>query len=282
MIAILSLLLSLCLWPCSGLAQILVAAPVNRDAPSARGLVAWWRAVPGTTGGPRLYDLLGREPLVLANTTTRASTERPGGAGYAPFNGASAYGQTSVSPRFFPAEQTMMAWIKRTAAGGASQALLSAGNSIERQLSLTSSGALAYVFNYGGGYTNGTFTGPNLAVGPWYHVAMMHSVLTGFGAYVNCQVQQAFPPDGGTYPALTQSMLIGAGDNGTLDFFSGLMDDVRIYNRGIPQGELCQIMRESTRGEPTLLRAPLLALGLPATVAPSAPLGNFFRFFGQP
>jgi Concanavalin A-like lectin/glucanases superfamily len=280
------LLLCLSLWPREPQAQTLTGAPVNLQAPTARGLIAWWRAVPGTTGGTRFYDLLGRDAITLVNTTARASTERPGGAGYASFDGATAYGLTAGAPaRFFPTEQTMMAWIKRTAIGGSSQGILGAGTTIERQFGVASSGALQYVYHASdGGYPVGDFTGPALAVGTWYHVAMMNSLTGGFGAYVNCQVQQAFAPNGTTYLALTQKVLIGSSDTGALsnyDYFSGLIDDVRLYNRALPQGELCQIVQESRRGEPVLLRSPLVALGL-APSGPSGPPGSFLPFFSQP
>jgi Concanavalin A-like lectin/glucanases superfamily len=282
MTGILSLLVCLSLWPRSLAAQSLAAARVNRDAPTARGLVGWWRAVPGTTGGTRLYDLLGREAITLVNTTSRASTERPGGAGYATFNGTNAYGATAVSPRFFPATQTLMLWMKRTAVGDSYQTLIGGATGVDRQLYVRSSGALAFSNNFSGGFYSADFTGPTLAVNTWYHVAMQHSATGGFMSHVNCAVQQAYAPDGTTFAAVTRGVGIGAEEGGTLGFFSGLIDDVRIYDRAVPQAELCTIMRESSRGEPTLLRPPLLAFGFAPELAPSGARGNFFRFFGQP
>jgi Concanavalin A-like lectin/glucanases superfamily len=282
MTGILSLLVCLSLWPCSSQAQTLTQAPVNLQAPTARGLIGWWRAVPGTTGGTRLYDLLGRDAIVLVNTTTRASTERPGGAGYASFNGTNAYGATVTSPRFFPAVQTLMVWMKRTAAGGSYQTLIGGATGADRQLYVRSSGALAYAVNFSTGTFAGDFTGPTLALNTWYHVAMLISPSGGFICYVNCAVQQAFGADGSTFTAVTTGVGIGGEQAGTIGFFSGLIDDVQIYDRAIPQQELCTIMRESSRGEPTLLRPPLLAFGFAPELAPSGARGNFFRFFGQP
>jgi hypothetical protein len=57
------------------------------------------------------------------------------------------------------------------------------------------------------------------------------------------------------------------------------MDDIRVYNRALSDAELCQIVRESSAGEPRLLPPPAL-VGL---VAPALPTGgkrgSFFNFF---
>jgi hypothetical protein len=283
MTGILSLLLCLSLWLSSTHAQTLTQAPVNWSAPTARGLIAWWRAVPGTTGGTRFYDLLGREAMTLVNTTTRVSTERLGGAGHIPFNGTNAYGESPSSPRFFPAIQTLMLWFKRTATGGTTQTLIGTTPGGHRQLYVKASGALAYAVEFSTGFFSGDFTGPTLAIGPWYHVTMLISPTGGFIVYVNCRVQQAFGADGSTFVAVTKAVTIGAESSGTQDYLTGAIDDVRIYNRAVPQGELCTIVSEAQRGDPVLLRPPLVALGLASVgIAPSGIRGNFFPFFGQP
>jgi hypothetical protein len=60
---------------------------------------------------------------------------------------------------------------------------------------------------------------------------------------------------------------------------SGVLDDLRLYNRALSPQEVGTLRRESLQGEPRLL--PPTVLG--ALLAPSAgTLGQFFPFFPQP
>jgi hypothetical protein len=204
--------------------------------------------------------------MTLSNTTTNTGTDRQGGRGHVVMNGSNSYGSTVVSSRFFPATQTLMAWVKRTAAGGSFQLVIGASNNLDRQLYIRTSGNLAYQVNFTTGNFGGDFTGPTLAVGTWYHVAMLISATGGFISYVNCNVQQAFGADGSTFNPVTYGVIIGAEAGGTVAQLTGLIDDVRIYNRAVPQTELCQIVRDAQMGEPSLLPQS-------SNVKPTQPLG---------
>jgi Concanavalin A-like lectin/glucanases superfamily len=59
---------------------------------------------------------------------------------------------------------------------------------------------------------------------------------------------------------------------------NGAYDDLRWYTRALTATQVQQAYVESRRGEPTLLRPPLLVLGL----APGGTLGSFLPFFSQP
>ena len=61
-------------------------ALLDRTHPLTRGLLGWWRAVPGLTGSLNLYDLLGVDNGILANmgsglgsTSGWSPTAREGG-----------------------------------------------------------------------------------------------------------------------------------------------------------------------------------------------------------
>src|SRR5262245_53709203 len=73
------------LWGGPASAQML-AKRLDLSAAPARGLVAWWRAMPSVTGGTYYYDLLGRTTGTLTNATWGATT-RPGGYAEVRFNG---------------------------------------------------------------------------------------------------------------------------------------------------------------------------------------------------
>jgi hypothetical protein len=72
-------------------------------------------------------------------------------------------------------------------------------------------------------------------------------------------------------------VLFGANSDGTVDRFTGALDDIRLYNRVLPTSELCGVMRESSQGDRRLLPPTLLQ----ALLAPSGALGQFFPFFTQ-
>jgi sialidase-1 len=254
------------------------------QAATARGLVSWWRAMPPTSGGQQWYDLLGRAPLTLTNMTSAdtsgtTATARPGGAGEVRFDGTDDYAVTQVDARLLPAEATYTLWVKRTATGESLQVLWGAATGAgDREVFVKNSGVLGYAITFTTGNFSGDFTGPTLAVGTWYHVAVQHSAARGFQLHVNCVLAQAFGVDGSTFVPLTRALMFGAHE-GIGAFLTGAMDDIRVYNRALSDAELCQIVRESSAGEPRLLPPPAL-VGL---VAPALPTGgkrgSFFNFF---
>ena len=72
--------------------MINLADPVNRSHPHNRGLVSWWMALPGLTGGSKFTNLLGRHHGSLTNmnpATDWVGTTRPGGWGALDFSGGS-------------------------------------------------------------------------------------------------------------------------------------------------------------------------------------------------
>jgi hypothetical protein len=113
----------------------------------------------------------------------------------------------------------------------------------------------------------------------WYHIALVMTT-TQLQLYVNCQLDASIGVAGPT--AATLFFHIFGNKMTPASRFTGAMDDLKFYTRGLSQPELCTIMRDSARGEPTLLRSPLLALGLaPSTPSPpSGRPGSFFPFFG--
>jgi hypothetical protein len=107
---------------------------------------------------------------------------------------------------------------------------------------------------------------------------MTYSSTDGLRLYVNCGQDTALGA-AGTATTANTSTIFGADSGGSSSWFPGTREDIRLYNRAIPQDELCLIMRESTLGEPRLL-PPSLLVELLAPMAGN--LGQFFPFFSQP
>jgi Concanavalin A-like lectin/glucanases superfamily len=283
--AILSLLLFLSLWPCSGQAQAPVAL-VNPQAPGLRGLVTWWRGVPGLVHSPRWYDLMGRShgTLVGMGTTGAGSgwgvSDRPGGLYHVRCDGTNDY-ISAPAPRLAGGRYTLMFWAKDNMSNGSFN-LEMAYAATNFKLSLNkgnwggASQAISVTLNNGPFYDLGPAL--SLPLGAWVHIAVtldtasnlsrgfVNGRLTGSGGY-----EETF---GGTPQLLTfcnRETTFGTWANGAYD-------DFRIYNRALTPEEVWQTYLASRQGDPQIFRPPLLALGL----APSGALGSFLPFFGQP
>ena len=85
----------------------------------------------------------------------------------------------------------------------------------------------------------------------WHHVAVTYSggdrtVLSNFTGYLD-GVSFSFSAAGG-YSVLTQTSSIGStnGAGGSLNFFEGAIDDVRVYNRALSASEVANLYRGSS------------------------------------
>lgn len=253
-------------------------------APTARGLIGWWRGVPKFTGGPLWYDLTGRFHMALTNVGVGGTTSgwvaatRVSGQGEVRFDGTNDYATYPVTSQLWPPAVTIMLWVKRTATGADYQGVFTGGdNGGYRDITVRASGGMnvSFVtsnFNY---LQQDNVNPGSVAIGVWTHLAYTYSSTTGLQGYVNC-VPNGAPnsPDGTMYPIVTLGSVIGA-SSPTVGFFSGAIDDVKLYNRVLPAREVCQVMMDSQRGEPKLLPAYLFAAYVPAIVSH----GQFFPFF---
>jgi hypothetical protein len=85
-----------------------------------------------------------------------------------------------------------------------------------------------------------------LPVEQWVHVAVTKSALVGT-VYVN-GVQAGQNPNVGLYPARlgnTANNWIGRSQNPAEPYFSGLVDDFRIYQRGLTGAEIDELVQGS-------------------------------------
>jgi len=87
--------------------------------------------------------------------------------------------------------------------------------------------------------------GDPLSTGVWYHIACIFNGTT-WKVYVD-DVQVATLTDSTIPQHTTEKFLIGSGsaDGTPNNYFNGIVDDVRLYNRAITSGELTAIAQQS-------------------------------------
>lgn len=146
-------------------------------------------------------------------------------------------------------EATVMAWINASVlvtSGESYQGIISKGNGTARSYSLYTT-ASGMHFSTG---PNGSFIGSNSSSGAlptneWVHVCAM-IVDSGHAYFVNGEPAGTSGAGAvGPGAADTENVVIGRTQEGTGRSFTGLMDDVRIYVRGLTQAEIQEIMTGS-------------------------------------
>jgi PKD repeat protein len=108
------------------------------------------------------------------------------------------------------------------------------------------SGQLVFVLY---GVTNGTVIATPPSEGAWHHIAGTYDG-SAISLYIDAQIvtQQTA---GGQIPITADPLAIGfrpAGNN-VYDYFQGIIDDVRIYGRGLSAGEITQLYNTDTVGD---------------------------------
>lgn len=254
------------------------AQRLNTQASTAQGLLAWWRAVPGLTGGRTWYDLTGTTPGTLTNMGTGsgwATPTRPGSSAELRFDGSNDYVVMPASPRLDTAALTVMVWV-RVATFTDYGVIVASKNGTNREKSLMTRtlGRLAVYIQTAGGAAAVDPVSTSLSTNTWYHVAYTYDATAGLAVYVNCQLQGTYAAVG-TLSAVGDPWYVGAG-RGTADFLAMTVDEVRLYGRVLPAQELCAVYQDGRQGEPRLLPPSPLAALLGAVTGNT---GGFLPFF---
>ena len=100
-----------------------------------------------------------------------------------------------------------------------------------------------------GGYSQWSTT--PLTVGVWTHlVAVMDKSLSSgeVTGYVNGQLDGALYLDADNLNNFGNEPLYFATRGGTLEYFDGSLDDVRIYNRALSAQEVAELYNQKARG----------------------------------
>ncbi|MBI3029560.1 MAG: right-handed parallel beta-helix repeat-containing protein [Candidatus Rokubacteria bacterium] len=195
------------------------------EVAAAGGLVAAYGFDEGS--GATAVDSSGNNRSATISGATR-TTHTPGGLGRAlAFDGVHdrvAAGTVTLGPAF-----TMMAWVFNPS-NEAYETIMTVGST--RAFFLRNG-----VITFSGGRTFGTAISTNT----WHHVALVYDGAT-LRAYLNGAPQGTARSV--SLPAVTDALQIGAWIYGAsnLDFFGGLIDEVRVYNRALTQAEVQEAM----------------------------------------
>lgn len=260
---------------------------------SLRGLVYWWRAVPGFVGSDRLYDVgpYGAHGTLVnmgfSGTSGYSGTTRQGGYGQVNFDGVNDYVDTSRNAGVaHNAPFTICLW---ASAPVNNQGMLAA--------TTPNSGPGGVFWGWGGNGTNdrmlfgiyagGLFedlqanSGSILSLNTWYFLCAMYDgsqTIGGMTLWINA-VQAGVNIGSNTgFSALTdRPWRLGAYQGTPSQFFPGSLDSVEVYNRTLTPWEMAQRSQSGRLGDVALQRP----LGLPIAAGPSAGVnpGAFFPFF---
>jgi Concanavalin A-like lectin/glucanases superfamily len=262
------LLAALTACPC----QAQSVAP-NWGHPLLRGIVAWWRGVPGFTNGDRFFDLTGnRYHATLTNmgysaTSGWSATDRKGGHAQINGDGINDYVDTGqASPFAFPDTTfTAMGWFRATTLATVqylvAERIASVGTQGGWFLRLQTTGTIqARIVDTGNANTVLRETVSTLAVNTWFHIAAVFTTNTATQAgndvtlYLNGVLDQTAPTTGtNPYVVCGCNLVFGVQSDNTTPWLSGAMDDILIYNRGLTALEIATIYSQSLQGDAGLL-----------------------------
>lgn len=211
--------------------------------PPPSGMVSWWK------GENNANDSMGGN-----NGTTVGDTAFVAGkVGQAfSFDGAGDYVTIPDHPSLNPtAAITVDAWIFSNNTSYAPPIVKktddASGYALE--LSQDSSQVLFWV-NLGSGGSGGWFSSPagGLTRGIWTHVAGVYDG-TSVSLYMNGQLIGSTPAPGAILPSTNNPLNIGWDSSQPTRFFSGLIDEVEIFNRALTAQEIAAIYNAGSTGK---------------------------------
>jgi hypothetical protein len=252
---------------------------LDRTAPLAKGLTAWFKAIPKFNGGKYMYDIMGGPPIQLTNMGNAGTTSGWAGptqtfhTGEIRFDGVDDNMSTPANSAIMPPFYSMLLWMKMAANAPGDYALLWEAVNGNASLYITNNNQIAA---YAGAISLDPAT-TVLSINTWYHIAVVST--TQVRAYVNCRLDGT-AAGAGPLSASAFSHLFGM-NSSTGSKFTGSMNDMRFYNRSLTGEEVCAAMQESKRGDPQLL--PTLYSGKGGNVLgfvlATFTKGRFFPFF---
>lgn len=254
--------------------------PMNPRHPLNRGRVAWWLAMPGRLGGRYLYDLCGRNHGTLTNGPLWKPTTRQGGWGHVQFDGVNDWVRVTDNPAlsFGTAPMSIMFWGRTSTVAAPNKCLaygklLNGGSFDGWHGGLDSNGYATFIWRTGS--TNYAATGStNLADGRWHHYAHVR-LSTGIYTYVD-GLLVASNTNASTQANVdnSQDLAIGDGRSGspTGEQWTGQLDSLTIYNRGLSASEVFADCTLSRMGYPEVLNR-----YEPMRIGGSAALANYHR-----
>ncbi len=221
------------------LVNIIFCRIPNAHADLRNGLVGWWKfdEVSGNA-----IDSSGQSNTGTPNGTTIASNCKKRGCRQ--FNGTSDYINLGT---ILPSTQSTMsisAWIKWD--GGGSGLMRVIGRKNNAQINW----AYGLVVNTAGSITferarntlavgdNSITSSETLVANQWFHIVCVQQSDTALSIFVNGTRTDKVVTTGTWTPDAGESLYIGRFSSSITQYFSGFMDDVRIYNRALTAQEV--------------------------------------------
>jgi hypothetical protein len=263
-----------------------------------RGLLGWWRALPGFTGGTTLYDISPyRNHGTLTNMGFTALSgwnlsHRPGGVMHLAFDGTDDYVQTAVnfsggadtavlSPPFVPL--TYCAWVWQQDATNVEIHVISQFNSASPfdgpMLAVLNAARNAMMY-IGTSSMGASVVSPiGVPVQRWTHLCGTYDGSgngTGLAVYQDGQFLAAGSP--ATYTGNYVDRFLSFGGDykpSPLALWKGRLDDMRVWRRALSPAEVRQVYLTSAQGDQEMFQA---SAGQTAGALGGNP-GNFFNFF---
>lgn len=272
--------------------------------PALQGLVGWWRALPGFTGSTQLYNLVrGGLHGTLTNMgfsigSGWSPSTRPGGYAQLNFSGISDYVSLGDDPlyNFVNTTFTALAWFRATVCSGG--CYLMAKRVGETGVCTPSCGGWFLRVNADGTLEARIQSDSNVSAGDrvtvsttnltgqWHHVAVVFTTDTltlannDVTVYVDGVLDQQGRTDSGgdPYGALVgwPLMLGTLADQQAGSFFTGSLDGVQLYNRGLTAPEVWQRYQHGLTGDRAVFQQSQPLVG---TLLPASNTGAFFPFF---
>lgn len=237
--------------------MILAGGAVNWAHPINRDLVAWYLTLPGRAGS-RWVDLVAAaRPLVRSGTLWRGPS-RPGGWGALEFDDAALDTAIVEIAAVTAMPLTLACWFRTDddAIAEVAMALTDkdvAAHSHSLQLDGDVAGDFLRARSVAGGTSAGAVTSTGFTINTWHHAAAVFTSATDRAAYI----------DGGSKgtnttsrtPAGLDSTNIGCRvqSGSPIAFFSGRLDDCRVYKRALSDAEVYQLYTLSRQGYPGVL-----------------------------
>ncbi|MFC4112797.1 LamG-like jellyroll fold domain-containing protein [Nonomuraea zeae] len=257
-------------WSDGGAANHNVTAPATattytatyQQAPAPDGLVAAYGMDAGT--GTAVADASGQGNNGTAASTTWSLTGKYGQA--LSFNGTSSWVTVpDASTLDLTGGMTLEAWVRPASVSGWRTVLMKefGADLAYAVMGSGSSGPAAFIHTSSGANAPAP---SNLPLNSWSHVAATYDGST-LRLYVN-GVQVATNPTVGNLRVGTGPLRIG-GNSGSGEYFSGLIDEVRVYNKALTAAQIT-----------TDMNTPIGQQGPPDTQAPTAP-GSLAATGGQ-
>ncbi len=235
--------------------------PVNADAPLNRGLVAWWKVVPGFQGwgSGKLHDMLGRNHGTLTNGPTWSGPRgRPGGWGSMGFGGT---GVAATTLAIIGGPISIGFWVEVLSANVGGRTAFSKSNNPnppaeDRCLAHVPFSDSTLYWDYGNATGGSGRLSTSFAsyLNKWTRVLLVsagsggsHQAIYLDGRLIASQSASASPSAGSAF------MLGGTDTGGTDTQHKGMLDDFKVWNRVLSAADAAHDYQASLASYPNEL-----------------------------